>query len=184
MEEIWKPVPGYEGLYEASTLGNIRNAINGRVLRQSNHRQGYKLVGLHKDKKLKTHTVHRLIAKAFIENPNGYNEVNHKDENKANNNIENLEWCTRMYNVHYGTGLARKQALNAIAIKEGRTSKNVSKNRGEKNPNAKLTDEDVLYIRTHYKQNDKEFGGIALAERFGITPGSLYRIIGNKRRQM
>ena len=155
MEEIWKPIPGYEGLYEASTLGNIRNAISGRVLRQSNHWQGYKLVGLHKDKKLKTHTVHRLIAKAFIENPNGYSEVNHKDENKANNNVENLEWCTTKYNNTYGNKIKR----------------------GELHPMSKLDSRQVKEIRE--KRNSGETI-VQIADQFGISRSHVCGIVNNR----
>lgn len=157
---------------------------NKKLIKQFKNRHGYVTVRIYKDGVGTTRTVHRLVAKTFIPNPENLPEVNHKDENKSNNVVSNLEWCTRKYNVYYGTGLERKKEAHAKAIKEGRTSKNTPRNCGENNPNAKLSDADVLYIREHYKKNDKEFGGVPLAKKFGITKHSLYRIIKNQRRKM
>lgn len=185
MEEIWKPVPEYNGNYEASNLGRIRSSKTKRILRQANHRQGYKLVRLYKNGKGTTKTVHRIIASAFIENPENLTEVNHKDENKSNNSAENLEWCSRIYNANYGTGIERRNAIVKAGILEGRikTRKGISINVGENNPNSKLSDEDVKYIREHYKKNDKEFGGVPLSEKFGVTKYYIYRIVSGKRRR-
>lgn len=81
----------------------------------SNHYQaGYIGVGLSKNNKRTFHLVHRLVAKAFIPNPCGYNVVNHKDENSHNNRADNLEWCTQKYNVNYGTGNIRRTISNRI----------------------------------------------------------------------
>ena len=184
MDEIWKEMSGFEDMYEISNLSNIRNKKTKRLIKQFKNRHGYVTARIYKDGVGTTRTVHRLVAKTFIPNPENLPEVNHKDENKSNNVVSNLEWCTRIYNVYYGTGLERREASHAIAIKEGRTGKNISRNCGENNPNAKLSDADVLYIREHYKKNDKEFGGVPLAKKFGITKHSLYRIIKNQRRKM
>ena len=113
--EIWKPVVGYEELYEVSNLGNVRSfdrIINrpigaylkkGRVLRAGKSRNGYLTVRLVGNEGTSTINVHRLVAQAFLDNPNGYNEVNHLDEDKTNNKANNLEWCTHKYNMNYGT---------------------------------------------------------------------------------
>ena len=106
MEEVWKPVPGYEGLYEVSNLGNVRsiNWRNTGVVKNlylKTHNKGYLQVELAKDGIKKSFVVHRLVATAFLPNPLAYPEVNHKDENKKNNVVENLEWCSRSYNVLY-----------------------------------------------------------------------------------
>lgn len=113
--EIWKPIVGYEELYEVSNLGNVRSfnrIINrpvgaylkkGRVLRAGKSRNGYLTVRLVGNEGTSTLNVHRLVAQAFLDNPNGYNEVNHLDEDKTNNKADNLEWCTHKYNVNYGT---------------------------------------------------------------------------------
>lgn len=184
MDEIWKEMSGYEDMYEISNFSNIINKKTKRPIKQFKNKHGYVTVRIYKDGIGLTKTVHRLVAKTFIPNPENFPEINHKDENKANNIASNLEWCTRKYNVYYGTGIERKEASRAIAIKEGRTGKNIPRNCGENNPNAKLSDADVLYIREHYKKNDKEFGGVPLSKKFGITKRSLYRIIKNQRRKM
>lgn len=121
--EVWKPVVGYEGLYEVSNYGNIRSldkrvgwwqnktrVINGRIISQYKLDR-YPKVRLTKDKTGKMKYVHRLVAEAFIPNPDKLPEVNHIDENKMNNHVDNLEWCTREYNNSYGTRLER-QLLN------------------------------------------------------------------------
>jgi len=110
MEEIWKPVVGYEGLYEISNLGKVKSLKYGkeRILKSSKNKVGYLMVSLFKDGKHKIYKVHRLVASAFIPNNDLFKtEVNHKDENKENNNIENLEWCTHKYNINYGTRIEK-----------------------------------------------------------------------------
>lgn len=112
--EEWRPVPEYEGIYEVSNMGRVRSldrmeTINGvtrprkgRELSQISKR-GYRLVKLCKDGCVSAVYVHRIVASAFIPNPNGFPEVNHKDERKTNNAVNNLEWCDRAYNARYGT---------------------------------------------------------------------------------
>ena len=108
MEEIWRKIPGFED-YTVSNLGRVMNK-HGRIMKQSNHKQGYKLIGLKKDKKLYGKQVHRLVALAFIPNPDNLPQVNHKDECKNNNCVDNLEWCDAKYNINYGTGISRSVA--------------------------------------------------------------------------
>ena len=98
--EIWKPVKDYEGLYEVSSLGRVRKVANELILHQSNC-GGYRQVGLRKDGIGKSESVHRLVAKAFLPNPDMLPQINHRDENKANNCVENLEWCDGSYNMRY-----------------------------------------------------------------------------------
>jgi hypothetical protein len=105
--ELWKDVVGYEGLYQVSSKGRIYSCISEKFMKLSMHPKGYIMCGLTKDGKQITHKVHRLVAKAFIPNPNNYPQVNHKDENKNNNSMENLEWCTDDYNRHYGKTVER-----------------------------------------------------------------------------
>lgn len=102
MEE-WRDIKGYEGYYQVSNQGRIRNTNSGRIRATYTNRFGYIGVGLHKDGEIHEKKIHRLVAEAFIPNPDNLPEVNHKDENKENNTVENLEWCTRKYNINYGT---------------------------------------------------------------------------------
>lgn len=110
MKEIWKDIKDYEGLYQVSNFGNIRRIkfINNKVEKDKitilkPNKSIYLQIMLCKNGKTKRKYIHRLVAEAFIENPNNYPYVNHKDENKHNNNVNNLEWCTRVYNMNYGT---------------------------------------------------------------------------------
>lgn len=116
-KEIWKPIKKYEGLYEISSIGNVKSlpkktkvgiknnhfAMRKERILKLGERNGYKVVNLSNNKKSKTYYVHRLVAEAFIDNPYNYKYINHKDENKTNNNINNLEWCSFKYNINYGT---------------------------------------------------------------------------------
>ena len=116
MEEIWKDIEGYEGLYQISNLGNVKSLnymkTKAEQLLKLDDDRGYKKITL-KGKKFK---VHRLVAKAFIPNPNDYPCVNHKDENHGNNCVDNLEWCTYEYNNNYGTIKQRLSELNGKPI--------------------------------------------------------------------
>ena len=106
-EEVWKDVKGYENLYKISSLGRIKNAQKNTFLKQTNHSCGYLTVELRKNKIAKKRYMHRLVAEAFIPNPDNLTQVNHKNENKKDNNIKNLEWCSPQYNSTYGTRLER-----------------------------------------------------------------------------
>ena len=104
----WKDIPGYEGLYQVSNIGEIKSlnykqTHKPHLLSQAKDRDGYFRVVLVKDKQRKNKLVHRLVAEAFIPNPNNLPQVNHKDEQAGNNIVTNLEWCTAKYNVNYGT---------------------------------------------------------------------------------
>lgn len=116
MEEIWKDVEGYEGLYQISNLGRLRSLdkcdrfgrfFSGCIIKCHSSR-GYINCCLHKDGKLKRTCIHRLVAQAFIPNPNNYPVVNHKDRNPSNNCVENLEWCTQKHNVHWDGAIERR----------------------------------------------------------------------------
>ena len=112
-KEEWRPIQGYEGKYEVSNYGSVRSidhtvrnghgyrVVRGRVLKTDITCNGYEMLRLGKNGKHKA--VHRLVANAFIPNPNNLPDVNHKDENKSNNLYTNLEWCNHSYNALYGT---------------------------------------------------------------------------------
>ena len=108
MKEIWKDKKDYEGHYQVSNWGRIKSIKFGkeRILKQ-NIRCGYYYVNLYKNNIKKQYPVHRLVAEVFIDNPDNLPQVNHKDENKTNNNVDNLEWCSVLYNNTYGTRLQK-----------------------------------------------------------------------------
>lgn len=116
--EIWKDIEGYEGMYQVSNMGRVRSLdrvkpnsggqiAKGHILPQSDNGHGYRFVSLWKFNKGRRFYVHRLVASAFIPNPNNFPIINHKDENKSNNRYENLEWCTQKYNINYGNHMKR-----------------------------------------------------------------------------
>ena len=120
MKEIWKQIPGYEGLYEASTLGRIRSMeriASGRwghshrrshILKANNIHNGYQQVKFSIDGIKSQPLVHRLVAKTFIPNPLNLPQVNHKDGNPANNQVDNLEWCTASENCKHRNHVLKK----------------------------------------------------------------------------
>lgn len=134
MDEIWKPIDGYEGYYEVSNLGRVRSlerviqrkgqhggmTIHEKIKSQEKNNKGYLMVNLMKNNRTRLVSVHRLVAAAFVENPvpDEYIFVNHKDENPSNNAAENLEWCTPKYNSNYGTVIERirEQTCKACGI--------------------------------------------------------------------
>lgn len=119
--EHWKDVVGYEGLYEVSNWGNVRSLKYGRtgkprLLKPAKAGNGYLFVGLHKDGERTQKLVHRLVAEAFLDNPYNLPQINHKDENPANNHCENIEYCSAKYNVNYGTRNQRDADSKSISI--------------------------------------------------------------------
>lgn len=141
LKEIWKSIENFEGLYQVSNLGRVKSVDRVvHVLDPKSNREydrhfpecikatnldnkGYVIVTLKKDGKNSRHRIHRLVAQAFIPNPENLSQVNHKDENKENNCIDNLEWCTNNYNGQYGTRLKRisdnnkgRQVHNSIKV--------------------------------------------------------------------
>lgn len=111
MKEVWKDIKGYESLYQVSNLGRVKSLpknsknqySNERILKPYGKENDYCRIILTKNKKKKSYYIHRLVAETFLSNPYQYEVVNHKDENKHNNNAHNLEWCSTYYNQIYGT---------------------------------------------------------------------------------
>ena len=113
-KETWKPVMGFEGAYEVSDLGNIRslNNLGATPMKPTRNNLGYMKIILWKGGTPTYRTIHRLVAEAFLPNPQKLPQINHKNEDKVDNRVENLEWCTAKYNANYGTRSCRiKEAL-------------------------------------------------------------------------
>lgn len=122
MKEIWKDIENYYGLYQVSNIGNVkslnyRHTGEEKIRKPSVDGKGYLIVNLFKNGKRKMLNVHRLVLMAFnpVENMDKL-EVNHKDENKKNNNLDNLEWCSRSYNINYGTRNQRSAQSRSIPV--------------------------------------------------------------------
>ena len=142
MVEIWKDIDGYENLYQVSNIGRVKSlettkgkgagnyAREERILKMGKAR-GYYRVALCNKGEIQQFSVHRIVAQAFIENPNKLPQVNHKDENKLNNHVDNLEWCTQRENLNYGTRAERigffhskpviQKTMQGEVIKENRS---------------------------------------------------------------
>ena len=111
MEEIWRDIKGYEGKYMVSNLGRVKSLNYNKtgkekILKGVDNGRGYLILNLYRGGKGKTCRINRLVAQAFIENPQNLPEVNHKDEDRTNNRVDNLEWCTTQYNVEYSQAKA------------------------------------------------------------------------------
>ena len=119
--EIWKDIEGYGGLYQVSNLGRVKSLNYNRtkkekILKPRSNKDGYLNVNLYKEGRMKTCLVHRLVAKAFIPNPDNKSQVNHRDEDKTNNCVDNLEWMTRRENINYGTRNERSGKSQSMPI--------------------------------------------------------------------
>ena len=119
-KEVWRDIPEYEGLYQVSNYGNVKSlarnncnvCLKDRILKYSKNHQGYKQVALFKKSKQKSFKIHKLVALAFIPNPNNYPCINHIDGNKQNNCVDNLEWCTYSHNNKEAFRLKLKKPIN------------------------------------------------------------------------
>ena len=139
MQEQWKDVKDYEGLYQVSNFGNVRN--KEMILKLRENKEGYIRTNLCKNGDKKSKFVHRLVAEAFMPDKSNFKyydeedklkyvnnldklKINHKDENKQNNNVENLEWCTIKYNNYYGTRIERvSESIKKVVITNERLKK-------------------------------------------------------------
>jgi hypothetical protein len=155
--EKWQDISGYEGLYLASNLGRIRNAINGRILKIWVNQRGYGAVNLHLNKQQKKHYAHRLVFAAF----NGFEPetVNHKNGNKLDNRIENLEPMTRLENFDH--------AIKVLGFT----------NKGVKHGKAKLTEAQVLEIRAISEQVVETMTIEAISKKYGVSRSAITSIL-------
>jgi hypothetical protein len=155
---MWKPVVGYEGQYEVSSNGEVRNKIKNKTVGQWLSDRGYMIVRLSKPRR--QCLVHRLVASAFIENSNNQPFINHIDSNRSNNVASNLEWCNQAHNLSHARKLGRMQEDYWI---------------GKRSPNAKLPDEIVKAIREEYKSEKTSW--VKLSKKYNVSKRTVGRII-------
>lgn len=164
MKEIWKNIRGYRGKYKISNLGRVKSfhkCKEGNLLKNVLNKDiRYEIVGLCLNGKLKTFYVHRLIAKAFIPNPKGLTEINHKNGIKTDNRIKNLEWTTKNDNI--------KHAINLGLIDT----------KGEKNGRAKLNRSNINDIRRKYASGNYSYA--TLARVYKVSRNTITRIVKRK----
>lgn len=155
-DERWLDIPNYDGLYCVSDTGRVMSRRYGksRIMRPSFDRYGYQFVALWRDKKPKHHSVHRLVATAFIPNPDGDRVVNHINAIKTDNRPVNLEWCTQAHNLRHtlAMGLRKMPA-------------------GENNRNSKLTDRAVMDARRSFAAGESS---TILAARYGVSRNTMW----------
>jgi len=145
--EEWRDIPGYEGLYKISSIGRLKSVdrvssigkqVKGIIRKLAYNKKGYLMTSLCKNGVSTTKTIHRMVAKAFIPNPNNLPQINHKNGIKTDNGVDNLEWCTNLENMQHAF---------STGLKEGLT--------GENNGRAILSQEEVDYIKTKYNNGEK-----------------------------
>ena len=169
MEEEWREIPGYDGRYFVSSFGNVKAVYKWvknkeKILSPMLNKDGYYQVNLSKKRKITHHRIHRLVAMAFVENPNNYEMVNHKDENKLNNHVDNLEWCDHTYNIRYGTRTKRCFETRRKKHLFGRI----------------LTKEAVNEIRSTCIPYDHQFGVKKIAEKYHVSTTAISSIVHNR----
>lgn len=170
MREIWKDTPGYEGLYMVSNFGNVKSLrrivrantcgarkIPEKMLTLCKSASGYYLVVLCKNGKRKSCNVHRLVAQAFIPNPYNLREVNHKNEDKEDNIVSNLEWCDRKYNANYGTGVER-QKVSRMKNPNDKIARAIAGLKNSKRVAQVSVDGDILAVFDSMKQASVSVG--------------------------
>jgi len=157
--EHFKKIKGYEN-YSVSNYGKIRNDKTGRILKPGDNGRGYLFVNLCKNGICKHHKIHRLVANAFILNPENKPTVNHIDGCKINNYVENLEWCTNKENTQHAV------------------DKGLKDDKGSKNGNSKLSEKEVLNIRRLYKTGDYTYPD--LGKMFGVDQTVIGKIVNRK----
>lgn len=205
MEE-WRDIEGYEGLYQISNLGRVKSLeridgnnhpVKEKIIKPYKTIGGYIQICLWKNGKVKHFQIHRLVAQAFIPNPNNLPECNHKDENPLNNCADNIEWCDHKYNINYGTRTekASEKMKGHIVLQETR------KKIGEAQKGKKLSEEHknilskaltnrsdqskpVLQIDKNTGQIIMEFPSAREVERqFGYSYGNISQCCNGKRKQ-
>ena len=163
MEEIWKPVKGFEDRFEVSNMGRVRNIHKKNILKSYIPNNGYHTLRIYVgDGKARNFSIHRFVAEAFIPNPEHKPQVNHIDGDKQNNNVENLEWVT-----------ARENAIHAF-------NAGLRTSIGSNHPNSKLTETMVSEIKKDYVRGSRQYGARPLARKYGVDQKAIYSIIHNE----
>lgn len=166
MTEEWRDVVGYEEYFSVSSEGKVYSKRTNKILKLTLSKSGYNCFATRlegRDGKCIFLRAHRLVAEAFIPNPENKPFVNHKNANKTDNRVENLEWVTAQENsIH-----ARDMGL-------------LSPLRGESSPTSKLKEADVLYIRENFKARCREFGARALGKKFGVDKTTIMSVVERK----
>lgn len=176
MKERWVELKGNREIYMIGSNGNVKtkdregargHRVDGHILKQHENSNGYLRVSmrLDGDEKNKNYLVHRLVAKSFIPEVDGKPFVNHKDGDKHNNTVENLEWCNKSENEKHAWKIGLKKD---IATK------------GERHGMHKLSENDVLYIRKNHKRNGGKLKTGDLAKQFSVNPQTITDIISNR----
>lgn len=164
--ENWKPITGYEGIYEVSDLGRVKrikpeyNTYVGKILAGGLDSDGYRVVLLYKNGKRRMFKEHRLVAAAFIPNPDKLPQVNHKNAIKTDNKAENLEWCSCQDNISHAVN---KGLWNPA--------------KGSKHPASKLTEEDVVDIRVRLSVGQS---CQRISVLFGVSPATIQDILSKR----
>lgn len=174
-KEIWVKVKGFECFYEVSNLGRVKSLdreivycngrkdkFKGKIKKFSKNNFGYLHVTLFKNSKSLTTLVHRLVAKHFIPNPENKPQINHIDNNPANNNVSNLEWVTQQENRNHCVNQSRQKGAS----------------KGSKHHFAILSEKDVLAIRKEYKET--KISQIKLSNKYNVSDGCIYAIVHRK----
>jgi len=151
MKEIWKDVVGYETIFIISNMGRVFSKRTNKILKQGKVKSGYSVLSTRVEGVCKCFRIHRLVAMAFIDNLNDLPEVNHKDGNKNNNIVSNLEWVTGKENVQHAFKMGLNKAKKRI-----------------KNSGSKLTEEQVEFIIKNAKKNGGKYSSRELGEMFNV----------------
>lgn len=179
MKEVWKNIHGYEGQYQVSNLGRVKSLDRidargwkrkGKIIKATANQDGYLVVGLTKNNFHKKFFVHRLVAKEFIPNPNNHPIINHKDEDKSNNNLENLEWCDYKYNSNYGN--AKEKAVSNRNYDYSKTDYSAIAAKNRKPIIAKSIDEEKII----------EFPSVKSVREKGFNLTIVSSILNNRRK--
>ena len=160
MEEIWKDIEGYKGIYQVSNLGRVKRVTTGRILKGCKNSKGYLLVNLCENSIVSSKKIHRLVAQAFIPNTDNKSQVNHIDENKTNNMVSNLEWMTAKENLNHGT-------------RNERIGKAISKLKS------------IPIIATNIKTGESTefYGARECARQLGLHQGSITKVLKGRYKQ-